>query len=60
LADGRGIALKVADGGQRARPVIVAAALRRLGVESDALAELENAPVLGHGEPVGAVVAVGI
>jgi L-asparaginase II len=60
LADGRGVALKVADGGQRARPVIVAAALRRLGVESEAFDVLESAPVLGHGEPVGAVVAVGI
>ncbi|QGN58939.1 asparaginase [Nostocoides sp. HKS02] len=60
LADGRGIALKVADGYPRAKPVILAAVLRRLGVESDALAQLENAPVLGHGEPVGAIVAVGI
>jgi L-asparaginase II len=60
LADGRGVALKVADGGQRARPVILAAALRRLGVESPALDALESAPVLGHGEPVGAVVAVGL
>ena len=60
LADGRGLALKIADGGQRARPVVIAAALRRLGVESAALQELERSPVLGHGEPVGAVVAVGI
>ena len=37
LADGRGIALKVADGGQRARTVILAAVLRRLGVESGAI-----------------------
>ena len=60
LADGRGIALKVADGGQRARPVILAAVLRRLSVESTAYERLEDAPILGHGEPVGAVVAVGI
>lgn len=60
LADGRGIALKVADGGQRARTVILAAVLRRLGVETDALDALEDAPILGHGEPVGSVVAVGI
>ena len=60
LADGRGIALKVADGGQRARTVILAAVLRRLGVETDALEALEDAPILGHGEPVGSVVAVGI
>ena len=60
LADGRGIALKVADGGQRARTVILAAVLRRLGVESGAIDALEDAPILGHGEPVGSVVAVGI
>jgi len=60
LADGRGVALKVADGGQRARPVILAAVLRHLGVESTAYERLEEAVVLGHGEPVGAVVAVGI
>jgi L-asparaginase II len=60
LADGRGVALKVADGGTRAKPVILAAVLRRIGVDSPALAQLEDAPVLGHGEPVGAIVAVGI
>jgi L-asparaginase II len=60
LADGRGIALKVADGYPRAKAVILAAALRRAGVESPALAQLEDAPVLGHGEPVGSIVAVGL
>lgn len=60
LPDGRGIALKVADGGQRARPVILAAVLRSLGVSSSAYATLEYAPILGHGEPVGSVYAVGI
>ena len=60
LSDGRGIALKVADGYPRAKPVILAAVLRRLGVESAALAQLESAPVLGHGEPVGAIVAVNL
>ncbi|MBM6403132.1 asparaginase [Phycicoccus sp. CSK15P-2] len=60
LPDGRGVALKVADGGQRARAVVLAAVLRRLGVESRAYPRLEDAPVLGHGEPVGSVVAVGI
>jgi L-asparaginase II len=60
LADGRAVALKIADGGQRARPVVMAAALRRLGVDADVLAELANAPVLGHGEQVGSITAVGI
>jgi L-asparaginase II len=60
LADGRAVALKIADGGQRARPVVMAAALRRLGVDADVLAELANAAVLGHGEQVGSITAVGI
>jgi L-asparaginase II len=61
LADGRGIALKVADGASRARTVLLAAVLRRLGItEPRVLEVLENQPVLGHGEPVGAVVAVGV
>jgi L-asparaginase II len=60
LADGRGVAVKVADGYPRAKTVILAAALRRLGVDSPALTLLEDSPVLGHGEPVGAIVAVNI
>ena len=59
LADGRGIALKVADGGQRARPVILAAAMQSLGIDSDAYAALTDAPILGHGEVVGGIVATG-
>lgn len=60
LADGRGVAVKIADGGDRARPVVLAAVLRHLGVESAAYGALQNAPVLGHGEPVGGVIAVGL
>lgn len=61
LADGRGIALKVADGSSRARTVLLAAVLRRIGItEAGVLEVLENQPVLGHGEPVGSVVAVGV
>lgn len=60
LADGRALAVKIADGSQRARPVVTAAALRRLGVEAAVLDQLADAPVLGHGEPVGAVVATGL
>jgi L-asparaginase II len=58
LEDGRAVALKIADGSRRARPVVLAAVLRDLGVESTAYERLESAPVLGHGRPVGAVVAV--
>jgi L-asparaginase II len=61
LADGRGVALKIADGSSRARAVVLAAVLRRIGVDAEeTLAALERQPVLGHGQPVGAVVAVGI
>ena len=60
LADGRGLAVKIADGGARARPVVVAAALRALGLTADVLAELDEQPVLGHGAPVGAVRATGL
>lgn len=55
LPDGASIALKVEDGAGRARPVLLAAGLRRLGVPADSVAAFAEAPVLGHGEPVGAV-----
>jgi L-asparaginase II len=58
LPDGSAAALKITDGSSRARPVVMAAALRRLGVDtaSDAVLDsLSTAPVLGHGRPVGAI-----
>ncbi|HET7476937.1 MAG TPA: asparaginase [Dermatophilaceae bacterium] len=58
LADGRGVAVKIADGSGRARPVVLAAALRRLGLTGPVLDQLSDAPVLGHGERVGEVRAV--
>lgn len=60
LPDGRGLVVKIADGGQRARPVVMAALLRRAGVTGPAVDELGRADVLGHGEPVGAITAVGL
>jgi L-asparaginase II len=61
LPDGRGVAVKIADGFPRAKAVVLAAVLRRLGVDApDALDDLATAPVLGHGEPVGGLVAVGV
>jgi L-asparaginase II len=59
LADGRAIALKIDDGSGRARPVVMAAALRRLdidrvpGVDADAVAATGVALLLGGGVPVG-------
>lgn len=55
LPSGAAVALKIADGSGRARPVVAAAALARLGVPAESLGELATAPVLGHGEPVGAI-----
>ncbi len=55
LPDGRAVALKIEDGGQRARPPVMAAALARLGVDAPVLAEMGSAPLLGGGEPVGDV-----
>ncbi len=58
LPDGRGVALKVLDGSQRARPVVMAAVLRVLGRSDAVLDEIGSAPVLGHGIPVGTIEAV--
>jgi L-asparaginase II len=55
LPDGRAVALKIDDGGQRARPPVMAAALRRLGVEAPVLDAQLTAPLLGGGQPVGEV-----
>lgn len=57
LPDGRGVALKVLDGGQRPRPVIMSAVLRRLGVHHPVLDEVGTVRVLGHGMQVGIVEA---
>lgn len=51
--DGWAAALKVADGQERPVPVILAAALGRIGIEFDGGSIAE--PVLGHGRPVGRV-----
>lgn len=58
LADGRGVAVKIADGNQRARTVVTRAALVALGVTAD-LSMLDADPILGHGDPVGSITAVG-
>jgi L-asparaginase II len=59
LPDGRAVALKIADGANRARPPVMRAALDRLGVDITAVdpATWEQ-PILGHGKPVGTVRAL--
>jgi L-asparaginase II len=61
LLDGRAFAFKIADGGDRARLPVIAAALHRLGVSVGPLpgfaadASLPDTTVLGGGRPVGSV-----
>ncbi|AHI00162.1 asparaginase [Kutzneria viridogrisea] len=55
LPDGSAVAVKIADGSTRARPVVVVAALRELGLDVSGLSALAEAPVLGHGRKVGGV-----
>lgn len=60
LPDGRGLALKVADGNARAAAPAAVAVLRSLGTDAATLAALSalaERPTLGGGLPVGAVVA---
>jgi len=55
LPDGRAVAVKIADGANRARVPVAAAALARAGVDPAALAEFAGEPLLGGGVPVGCV-----
>jgi L-asparaginase II len=55
LADGRGIALKIEDGASRARKVVMAATLLALGVDNEVIHAQREHPLLGGGNPVGAV-----
>ncbi|MET7883229.1 asparaginase [Streptomyces avermitilis] len=55
LPDGRAVAVKIADGANRARIPVAAAALARAGVDPAALAEFAGEPLLGGGRPVGSV-----
>ena len=59
LADGSCVALKIEDGGGRARTPVLVAGLRALGVEAAVLDELATTPVLGGGLPVGEVRVAG-
>lgn len=55
LPDGRAVALKIADGGDRARPSVLAAALAGLGVDVLPARAAWSVPINGHGRPVGIV-----
>lgn len=61
LPDGRAFALKVEDGAMRAWPVVLAAALRRAGIDEEAgvdgaaVRRVGEAPLLGGGRVVGQI-----
>ena len=61
LPDGRAVALKVQDGGPRARPVLMAGVLRRMGILENAGVDAEAVErtglhvLLGGGRPVGQI-----
>ncbi|MFI9781919.1 asparaginase [Kitasatospora sp. NPDC051984] len=55
LADGRALAFKIEDGAERARGPVLAAALRRLGVQDPVLERIASAPLHGGGAVVGEV-----
>jgi L-asparaginase II len=60
LADGAAIALKIDDGGGRARGPVTVAALRYLGVQAPVLDTFATTPVYGGGKVVGEVRALPI
>lgn len=53
LPDGRAVAVKIADGADRARGPVAAAALARAGVAPALLAKFGSVPLLGGGAVVG-------
>lgn len=55
LADGRGLAVKIDDGTPRARAVVMAATLQKLGVDHEEITKQTRSPLCGGGIEVGAV-----
>lgn len=55
LPDGRAVAVKIADGADRARVPVAAAALARAGVDPRLLAGFAGEPMTGGGRPVGSI-----
>ena len=53
LPDGRAVAFKVDDGAPRARPVLMAAVLRRIGIREEAVDRTGEHVLYGGGRPVG-------
>jgi L-asparaginase II len=55
LPDGRALAFKISDGSKRAKPVVLAEALRRLSVRSEALDRIGTVTLCGGAHVVGSV-----
>lgn len=60
LDDGRAIALKLSDGSGRALATVLVAALAKLDVDVSGVPAYVDEVVLGHGQPVGRVRAIGL
>jgi L-asparaginase II len=60
MDDGRAVALKMSDGSGRASATVLLAALAKLGVDISGVPGYVDEVVLGHGQPVGRVRAVGL
>ncbi len=58
LPDGRAVALKIADGADRARPAVLLAVLEMLGVNVAELQQTLQVAIMGHGRQVGTVRAI--
>jgi L-asparaginase II len=58
LPDGRAVAMKIADGANRARPPVMLAALRSLGIDISVVEPMVTQWILGHGSHVGEVRAI--
>ncbi|MFI0714693.1 asparaginase [Streptomyces inhibens] len=59
LPDGRAVGVKIADGADRARMPVTAAALAHCGIDPEVLAAFATTPVIGGGTPVGTLRAAG-
>ena len=60
MNDGRAVAMKMSDGSGRAIATVLRAALSRLGVDVSQVPAYVDEVVLGHGQPVGRVRAIGL
>ncbi|MFJ9406525.1 asparaginase [Streptomyces sp. NPDC101393] len=55
LPDGRALAFKIEDGATRTLGPVLAATLRRMGVDAPVLSRIEDVPLLGGAERVGEI-----